>query len=115
MSVILILVLSIAALAAFFCWNLRPRAYCPGQVSKVLQSLLYGDLDGMEWDYFVSVKARDPELEVIRSEAVSIWTEGSRFMLPNEVNPCCLNEQGRQKVSELLQQSRGREGNVVAT
>ena len=115
MSIALALVLSITCIAAFVYWNSRPRVCRPEEISKVLQLLLDGDLDDMAWDYFVSVKVRDPELEAIRCEAVSMWTEGSRFMQPGEINPCCLNDLGRQKVRELLQQCKGLESNVAAT
>ena len=74
------------------------------EVINILQAWLDGNLDSHDWDDFLSVKNKNPNLEDIRYYAEGMWVENSKYLQPDAINPCLLSDLGRKEVKKLLAQ-----------
>lgn len=74
----------------------------PDEVVELLNSLLNKTITSEDWDYFISVKIVDPELEKIRERVEGIWTHDSPFMLPNTMDPTGLNQKGIAEIKKMI-------------
>ncbi len=115
MTATIVVVASICGIAAFLFWNARPVVWHPKAVADILEGLLNGELESGEWDYFISVKIKNPKLELVRNEMGKVWCKDSDYMEVGKIDPCCLNSKGREKVTALLKKCRELESEADAT
>ena len=92
--------------------RLYNRVYCAewtaDEVVELLNSLLDRTLSSEDWDYFISVKIADPELEGIRERMAEIWVVNSPYMLPGSMNPKDLNQKGVDEIKKLITSIKGK-------
>ena len=66
---------------AFLIWDSRPVRKSRAEVCATLRAAAQGQSDWFEWDYFVSVSIRDPELDRVRQIC---WNELHKDYTPTE-------------------------------
>lgn len=76
------------------------------EVVGLLESILSRTISDEDWDYFISVKIADKELEEVRERLEEMWTSGSPYMMPGRINPCDLNSKGVAEVRRLIDSLR---------
>lgn len=74
----------------------------PEEVIELLNALLNKTITSEDWDYFISVKIVDPELEKIRDSVEGMWTHDSPYMLPGTMDPTDLNQKGIAEIKKMI-------------
>jgi hypothetical protein len=72
------------------------------EVKALLESWVSGNIDSYEWDYFISVKSKNPRLEAIRQECGEIWVSGSPYLETPHRITLTLSKLGVEKVRKLI-------------
>ncbi len=103
---ILALILLAIALAGWWIYKNRKAEWKPEEVAALLESILDGSLDSREWDYFVHVEIEDGKLNEIREAVADMWVLGSKYMERDSIDPCKINERGRERLVGLLEETQ---------
>lgn len=69
---------------------------------EILESILNRTISDADWDYFVSVRIEDDELEAARSEIEAMWQHKSEYLVPGSVNPTDLTPKGVDKIRGII-------------
>ena len=88
----------------FYVWNNRSTERRPEEIKEILQLCLDGELDSGEWDYFLTCRIKNKELEKIRKRCQQIWMVDSEYLVSDSINPSILSEKGRNEVAKLIRQ-----------
>lgn len=103
---IIVLIAFALVLTVWWIYRNRKAEWEPEEVALLIETILDGSLDSREWDYFVHVEIDDKKLNEIRESVADMWVLGSRYMERDAIDPCRMNEQGRERLKGLLEETR---------